>query len=121
MEYIKGTAMKTIIARFTEVKDLFSEGQLMGTDEEGETININAIEAALQKVGISLKDFLTGARGLDDILLELASKWDGLDIATQRYLATTAAGSRRNLSLPTAFCGIIIQITKNPLNCGNTP
>ena len=58
----------------------------MGTDEEGETISINAIDTALQKVGISLKDFLTGTRGLDDILLELASKWDSLDIATQRYL-----------------------------------
>ena len=90
-----GTAMKTIIARFTEVKKLFSEGQLYGTDSEGQEISINKIDTALQTVGISLKDFLTGARGLDDILLELASKWDSLDIATQRYIATTAAGSRQ--------------------------
>lgn len=81
-----GTAMKTIIARFSEVKELFSEGQLTGTDTEGEEININKIDAALKTVGISLKDFLTGSKGLDDILLELASKWDSLDIATQRYL-----------------------------------
>lgn len=90
-----GTAMKTIIARFTEVKKLFSEGQLYGTDSEGQEISINKIDTALQTVGISLKDFLTGARGLDDILLELAGKWDSLDIATQRYIATTAAGSRQ--------------------------
>ena len=90
-----GTAMKTIIARFTEVKKLFSEGQLYGTDSEGQEISINKIDTALQTIGISLKDFLTGARGLDDILLELASKWDSLDIATQRYIATTAAGSRQ--------------------------
>lgn len=90
-----GTAMKTIIARFTEVKELFTEGQLTGTDAEGEEININKIDAALKNVGISLKDFLTGQKGLDDILLELASKWDTLDIATQRYIATTAAGSRQ--------------------------
>lgn len=89
-----GTAMKTIIARFTEVKKLFKEGQLTGEDSEGEAIDINKIDTALKTVGISLTDFLTGAKGLDDILLELASKWDSLDIATQRYIATTAAGSR---------------------------
>lgn len=90
-----GTAMKTIIARFTEVKQLFSEGMLTGEDEEGEAININKIDAALKTVGISLKDFLTGSKGIDDIFLELASKWDTLDLATQRYIATTAAGSRQ--------------------------
>ena len=90
-----GTAMKTIIARFTEVKKLFSEGMLSGEDAEGEVIDINKIDAALKTVGISLKDFLTGAKGIDDIFLELASKWDTLDLATQRYIATTAAGSRQ--------------------------
>lgn len=90
-----GTAMKTIIARFTEVKKLFSEGMLSGEDSEGEEININKIDAALKTVGISLKDFLAGKKGIDDIFLELASKWDTLDLATQRYIATTAAGSRQ--------------------------
>ena len=90
-----GTAMKTIIARFTEVKELFSEGMLTGEDEEGEEININKIDAALKSVGISLKDFLNGSKGIDDIFLELASKWDTLDLATQRYIATMAAGSRQ--------------------------
>ena len=90
-----GTAMKTIIARFTEVKELFDEGLLTGEDEEGESIDINKIDTALKKVGISLKDFLRGEKGIDDIFLELASKWDSLDLATQRYIATTAAGSRQ--------------------------
>lgn len=90
-----GTAMKTIIARFTEVKKLFSEGMLTGKDEEGEAIEINKIDKALQSVGISLKDFLLGKKGIDDIFLELASKWGTLDLATQRYIATTAAGSRQ--------------------------
>ena len=90
-----GTAMKTIIARFTEVKELFDEGMLSGKDAEGEEININKIDAALKKVGISLNDFLKGEKGIDDIFLELASKWNTLDLATQRYIATTAAGSRQ--------------------------
>lgn len=90
-----GTALKTIIARFTEVKQLYSKGQLTGEDSEGEAININKIDTALQSVGLSLKGFLRGEEGLDDILLQLASKWDTLDIATQRYIATMAAGSRQ--------------------------
>ena len=90
-----GTAMKTIIARFTEVKKLFDEGMLSGEDSEGEEININKIDEALKTVGISLKDFLNGTKGIDDIFLELASKWSGLDLATQRYIATMAAGSRQ--------------------------
>ena len=90
-----GTAMKTIIARFTEVKELFSKGMLSGEDSEGEEININKIDKALKTVGISLKDFLNGSKGIDDIFLELASNWDSLDLATQRYIATTAAGSRQ--------------------------
>ena len=90
-----GTALKTIVARFTEVKELFSEGMLTGQDTEGEEININKIDEALRTVGISLKDFLNGSKGMDDIFLELASKWDSLDLATQRYIATAAAGSRQ--------------------------
>lgn len=90
-----GTALKTIIARFSEVKDLVSEGALTGVDGEGEAIEINKIDTALEQVGISLKDFISGKVGLDEIFLQLAQKWDSLSLATQRYIATTAAGSRR--------------------------
>lgn len=90
-----GTAMKTIIARFSEVKKLYSEGQILGTDEEGEAINVNKIQEALRTVGIDMTKFFVGAEGLDDVLLRLAEKWDTLDVATQRYIATQAAGSRQ--------------------------
>ena len=90
-----GTSLKTVIARFTEVKELFTKDQLMGTDSEGQVININKIDTALQTVGIDLKKFLLGEEGLDDVLLQLSSRWDTLDLATQRYIATQAAGSRQ--------------------------
>jgi len=38
---------------------------------------------------------MTGAKGLDEIFIELAGKWDSLDLLTQRYIATMAAGSRQ--------------------------
>ena len=90
-----GTALKTIIARFSEVKKLQSEGKTTGTDSEGEEIDINKIQGALRTVGISMDDFFNGTEGLDSILLRLASKWDTLDFQTQRYIATMAAGSRQ--------------------------
>ena len=90
-----GTAMKTIIARFSEVKKLISQGQLTGEDTEGEIIDVNKIQGALRSVGISMNEFFAGTEGLDDVLLKLASKWDTLDFTTQRYIATTAAGSRQ--------------------------
>lgn len=90
-----GTALKTIIARFTEVKKLYSQGDLLGQDEEGEAIDVNKIQKALRSVGISMTEFFRGEEGLDDVLLRLAEKWDTLDLTTQRYIATTAAGSRQ--------------------------
>jgi TP901 family phage tail tape measure protein len=89
-----GTAMKTIIARFSEVKKLRSRGELTGEDEEGEVIDVNKIDAALKSVGISMDNFFAGTEGLDDVLLRLAEKWESLDFETQRYIATMAAGSR---------------------------
>ena len=90
-----GTALKTIIARFAEVKKLRSEGTDTGKDEEGEIIDVNKIQGALRTVGISMNEFFAGAEGLDSILLKLAGKWNTLDFETQRYIATTAAGSRQ--------------------------
>ena len=90
-----GTALKTIIARFSEVKKLQSEGKNEGTDEEGEAINVNNIDKALKSVGISMDAFFAGTEGLDNVLFRLAEKWKTLDFETQRYIATTAAGSRQ--------------------------
>ena len=90
-----GTALKTVVARFSEVKKLFSEGELLGTDEEGEAVDVNKVSEALRTAGINLNEYLTGMKGLDDIFLELASKWDTLSNVQQRYIATMAAGSRQ--------------------------
>lgn len=90
-----GTALKTVVARFSEVKKLYSKGQLLGNDEEGEEIDVNKVSTALRSAGINLNEYLTGSKGLDDIFIELAEKWDSLDKVQQRYIATMAAGSRQ--------------------------
>lgn len=90
-----GTALKTIIARFSEVKKLFNQGDITGTDENGDVIDVNKIGAALRNVGIDLNQYIAGNVGLDQIFLELAEKWDSLSLVQQRYIATQAAGSRQ--------------------------
>ena len=90
-----GTALKTVIARFTEVKKLYDQGELTGTDEEGQEVDVNKISKALRTAGINMNDFFTGAKGLDEIFMELGSKWDSLTTVQQRYIATMAAGSRQ--------------------------
>jgi TP901 family phage tail tape measure protein len=77
-----GTALKTIIARFSEVKSLRDQGLTSGKDEEGEDIDVNKIQTALRSVGISMEGFFAGTEGLDSILLKLAEKWGELDFET---------------------------------------
>lgn len=86
-----GTALKTVIARFQELKKDPSEiGEV-----DGEVIDANKIETALRSVGVALRDSEGQFRELDDVFMELSSKWDGLSTNTQRYIATIAAGSRQ--------------------------
>ena len=86
-----GTAMKTIIARFTELKK--DPNEIVSVD--GEEVNANKVEAALRSVGVALRDTNGEFRQLDDVFLDLASKWDSLSTNQQRYVATMAAGSRQ--------------------------
>ena len=86
-----GTALKTVIARFQELKKSPDEiGEV-----DGEVVDANKIETALKSVGVALRDSSGQFRELDEVFMELASKWDGLDKNTQRYIATIAAGSRQ--------------------------
>lgn len=83
--------MKTIVARFQELKKNVGEIEI-----DGEIVDVNKIDTALKSVGVALRDDVTGQfRDLDDVFLELSQKWDTLDRNTQRYVATVAAGSRQ--------------------------
>lgn len=85
-----GTAMKTVIARFTELKENVSQ-----VDSEFEDLDYNKVDKALKSIGVALKDTNGQFRDIDDVFLEVADKWDTLDRNTQRYIATIAAGSRQ--------------------------
>jgi TP901 family phage tail tape measure protein len=86
-----GTALKTIIARFQEMK----KDPALTEPVEGEIVNVNKTEAALRSVGIALRDQAGEFRNFDDVILDISAKWDTMTMMQQRYVATTAAGSRQ--------------------------
>ena len=86
-----GTAMKTIIARFQEMK----KNPLEIAEVEGEEVDFNKVDAALKTIGVDLKDTNGQFRELDKVFLDISQRWDGLTQTQQRYIATTAAGSRQ--------------------------
>jgi TP901 family phage tail tape measure protein len=86
-----GTAMKTIIARFQQLTK--SADELEPVD--GEMVDVNSVDKALKSVGVSLRNTSGQFKDLDDVFLELSKKWSTLDNITQRYIATSAAGTRQ--------------------------
>ena len=63
-------------------------------DSEGEEMSLNKVDKALSSIGISMKDAMGQFKDFDDVIFELSSKWETLDVNTQRYLATIMAGNR---------------------------
>ena len=86
-----GTAMKTIIARFQEMK----QDPTRLVDSEGVAMDANKIDTALKTIGVDLTNQKGEFRDLDDVFLEISEKWDSLTQGQQRYIATIAAGSRQ--------------------------
>ncbi len=86
-----GTAMKTVIARFQELK----KDPALIEPVDGEMVDANKVETALNTIGVALRDTSGQFRQLDDVFLEISQKWNSLDVNTQRYIATIAAGSRQ--------------------------
>lgn len=76
-----GSAMKSIISRYGELKS--DPGKLI--DSEGEELSLNKVDTALKSVGITIQDAKHQFRDFDDVIMELASKWDTLDKNSQRY------------------------------------
>lgn len=86
-----GTAMKTIVARFQEMKKAPEDL----VDSEGELLDANRVEKALKTIGVALRDTNGDFRDLDQVFLEISAKWNTLSMGQQRYIATMAAGSRQ--------------------------
>lgn len=83
-----GTALKTIVANFTQFKE-----DPTGLNEEG--TEINKVDKALKSVGISLTNANGEVRDLGEVLDELGGIWETLNRSQKAYLATQIAGTRQ--------------------------
>lgn len=86
-----GTAFKTIIARMQQIRET---GTVI---EDGVETPLNAVQVALESVGVELLDSQGQLRDLQDVFDDLGKSWDGLDRNTKAYLATIIAGFRQIL------------------------
>ena len=87
---VVGTAFKTLFARLQDLK-------LGETLDDGTTLG--KYSAALNTVGINIKDVNGDMKDMDQILNELGSKWQSLSKEIQVALAQTVAGTRQYTQL----------------------
>ena len=109
-----GTAMKTIIARFEDMKK-----DPMAILEDG--ASANKVETALATIGVALRDATGEFRPLQDVFTDLGMKWNSLTRNQQAYIATVAAGSRqqsRFLALFNNFDRTLDLITESQNSAG---
>lgn len=81
-----GQAFKTIMTRFTNVK-------AGATTEDGMTLN--NVEKVLNGVGIALRDSADSFRPLEDVISDVAMKWEDLNEVQRAQLSTAIAGTRQ--------------------------
>lgn len=82
-----GTAINTLMSRLRAIRE-------KGWNEEDNT-RINDVAKALGTIDVALLDQQENWRGLDEIFLDVAQKWDGLNGKQQAYIATAIAGTRQ--------------------------
>jgi hypothetical protein len=58
-------------------------------------VDLNKYGEALETVGVKVLDANNELRNADEILKDLGAKWDSLDSAEKKALATTVAGVRQ--------------------------
>ena len=93
-----GNAIKTMLSRFGNVKAGTYSGMNITGDQNETTESLNDIEKVLRKIGISLRSSNLEFREFDDVLDDIASKWDTLDSVSKNAIATAMAGTRQRES-----------------------
>ena len=93
---VVGTAFKTLFARYGNVKSgkyaknySLADSNLESSEE---TTKLNDVETVLNKVNIKTRDTVGQFRDMDDVLTEIASKWNSMDQVTQNAVTTALGG-----------------------------
>lgn len=93
-----GNAIKTILSRFGNVKAGTYSGMNITGDQNETTESLNDIDKVLSKLGISLRTSNLEFRDFDDVLDDIAAKWETLDSVSKNAIATAMAGTRQRES-----------------------
>ena len=104
---VVGTAFKTLFARYGNVKagkyaDTYNLDDTNSESNE-ETTKLNDVETVLNKVNIKTRDTVGQFRDMDDVLTEVASKWNSMDQVTQNAVTTALGGTRQREVVNTLF------------------
>lgn len=96
-----GNAIKTMLSRYGNVKAGTYSGMNITGDQNETTESLNDIDKVLKKLGISLRSSNLEFRDFDDILDDIAAKWETLDSVSKNAIATAMAGTRQRESFLT--------------------
>lgn len=93
-----GNAIKTMLSRYGNVKAGTYSGMNITGDQNETTESLNDIDKVLKKLGISLRTSNLEFRDFDDVLDDIAAKWETLDSVSKNAIATAMAGTRQRES-----------------------
>ncbi|SHO53697.1 phage tail tape measure protein [Anaerocolumna xylanovorans] len=82
-----GDGLDSIFSRMENIKS----GKLAGAQNNGE--DLSNVETVLKGLGVNLRDSTDGFRDLDDVLDEVAGKWDTYGETSKNALASSFAGT----------------------------
>lgn len=102
-----GESMKTVYARYQNIaagKFVAAESDIESENYNAdEWANLNDVEKALGALGINIRDSVSSFRDFDDIMNEIASKWNTYTDVQKSGIATSLAGVRQRENLLTLF------------------
>lgn len=102
-----GESMKTVYARYQNIaagKFVAAESDIESENYNAdEWANLNDVEKALGALGINIRDSVSSFRDFDDIMDEIAGKWNTYTDVQKSGIATSLAGVRQRENLLTLF------------------
>lgn len=116
-----GESVKTLLSRYGNVKaGVFDRMDLEDGGEETE--NINDIEKVLGKLGISIRNSALEMRNINEVLDDLAEKWQSLDSVSKNAVATAFAGvrQRENFNVMMENYDRVKELTEESTNAAGT-
>ena len=90
-----GMALRTILARYGNVKAGAYSGMNLAATSDEDLENLNDVEKVLKKIGITIRSSATEFKSFETVLEEVGDKWERLDSVSRNAIATAFAGQRQ--------------------------